>query len=157
VAWRSLPGIWTEQDCPHCTHECNRLQVRGFGQCVPRAQVGGPCWVLYWFIPCPLYTLRGLRSIKPYSESSTACAWLYLYLAPYRRAHQNTPARLRLVASKSAYDLALAAKQPVDNHNVYGHTKNLFEKTRHWMSLGVYKPVLDVATVSCQQRLSWWK
>ncbi len=53
--------------------------------------------------------------------------------------------------------MAVASKQPVDNQNVYGHTKNLFDNAERWMALGIYKPVMDAATVSCQQQLSWWK
>ncbi|GAX72769.1 hypothetical protein CEUSTIGMA_g225.t1 [Chlamydomonas eustigma] len=73
------------------------------------------------------------------------------------RAHQHTTVRLQLVESKTAYDMAVAAKQPVDKQNVYGHTKNLFDNAQRWMSLGVYKPVLDIATRHCQQKLSWWR
>ena len=61
------------------------------------------------------------------------------------------------MASKTVYDMAVASRQPVDNQNVYGHTKNLFDNAQRWMSQGIYRPVMDDATINCQQRLSWWK
>ena len=39
------------------------------------------------------------------------------------RAHKETSVRMRLVASKAAYDAAKAMKQPVDTSSVYGHTR----------------------------------
>lgn len=87
-------------------------------------------------------------SMKCRSQSIT-CVW--------RRSHEQTTARLRLVASKTVYDIAQASNQPVDKTNVYGHTKNLFDNAQRWMAMGTYKPVLDPATVNCQNKLSWWR
>ncbi len=73
------------------------------------------------------------------------------------RAHAHTTARLRLVASKALYDIAVGTRQDVNTSDIYGHTKRLFDNAQRWMARGVYKPVLDDATVSGRSKLSWWR
>lgn len=72
-------------------------------------------------------------------------------------AHKETSVRLRLVASKAAYDTAKAMKQPVDKSSVYGHTRTLFDNAKAQMLLGKFQPVLDKATLHCMSKLPWWQ
>lgn len=78
-------------------------------------------------------------------------------LCPSFRSHEQTTARLRLVASKLIYDVALASNEPVDSQNIYGHTKILFDDAKEQMAQGSFQPVLDPASINCRETLSWWK
>ena len=79
------------------------------------------------------------------------------------RSHAQTTARLGLIASKTLYDTAAAAKEgsPIDSSgldlssSVYGHTKWLFDQAVERMVANEYEPVLDDATINCKGVLSW--
>jgi hypothetical protein len=61
------------------------------------------------------------------------------------------------VASKLIYDVAVSSNQPIDNQNIYGHTKLLFDNAVKQMFEGAFEPVLDSASINCRETLSWWK
>lgn len=54
------------------------------------------------------------------------------------------------------YMAAVKQHKKPSNSSLYGHTKAMFEASKHQMDQSTFVPTVDGATARCVARLSWW-